>query len=96
MWEFLDRLITLAIPRVKDFRGLNPKAFDGRGNYTSGLTSKRSFRKSIRRAVTFHQGMNVTIVTSARDNKEGYALLKHLECVPDGRRKSTEDWKLRH
>ena len=78
MWEFLDRLITLAIPRVKDFRGLNPKGFDGRGNYNMGITEQTVFSEVDSAAVTFHQGMNITIVTSAADNKEGYALLKHL------------------
>jgi large subunit ribosomal protein L5 len=78
MWEFLDRLINLAIPRVKDFRGLNPKAFDGRGNYNMGLTEQTVFSEVDPAAVTFHQGMNITIVTSAGDNTKGYSLLKHL------------------
>jgi large subunit ribosomal protein L5 len=78
MWEFLDRLITLAIPRVKDFRGLNPKGFDGSGNYNMGITEQTVFSEVDSAAVTFHQGMNITIVTSAGDNAEGFALLKHL------------------
>ncbi|MGN6368132.1 MAG: 50S ribosomal protein L5 [Phycisphaerae bacterium] len=78
MWDFLDRLITLAIPRVKDFRGLNPKGFDGRGNYNMGITEQTVFSEVDAAAVTFHQGMNITIVTSASDNKSGFALLKHL------------------
>jgi large subunit ribosomal protein L5 len=78
MWEFLDRLITIAIPRVKDFRGLNPKGFDGRGNYNMGFTEQTVFSEVDSAAVTFHQGMNITIVTSASDNKQGHALLKHL------------------
>ncbi len=78
MWDFLDRLITLAIPRVKDFRGLNPKGFDGRGNYNMGITEQTVFSEVDAAGVTFHQGMNITIVTSASDNKSGFALLKHL------------------
>jgi large subunit ribosomal protein L5 len=78
MWEFLDRLITLAIPRVKDFRGLNPKGFDGRGNYNMGLAEQTVFSEVDSAAVTFHQGMNVTIVTTAENNVQGHALLKHL------------------
>src|SRR4029453_13684503 len=78
MWEFLDRLIILAIPRVKDFRGLNPKGFDGRGNYNMGLAEQSVFPEVDSAALTFHQGMNVTIVTTAISNVEGHALLKHL------------------
>jgi large subunit ribosomal protein L5 len=78
MWEFLDRLIILAIPRVKDFRGLNPKGFDGRGNYNMGIAEQTVFPEVDAAAVTFHQGMNITIVTNSGDNKQGFALLKHL------------------
>ena len=78
MWEFLDRLIILAIPRVKDFRGLNPKGFDGRGNYNMGLTEQTVFPEVNADTVTFHQGMNITIVTTAEDNKAAFALLKQL------------------
>jgi large subunit ribosomal protein L5 len=78
MWEFLDRLITLAIPRVKDFRGLNPRGFDGRGNYNMGITEQTVFAEVDSAAVTFHQGMNITIVTTAQSNKDGFALLKQL------------------
>jgi large subunit ribosomal protein L5 len=78
MWEFLDRLITLAIPRVKDFRGLNPKGFDGRGNYNMGIAEQTVFSEVDSAAVVFHQGMNITIVTSATDNVQGHALLKTL------------------
>ena len=78
MWEFLDRLITLAIPRVKDFRGLNPKGFDGRGNYNLGIAEQTVFPEVDSAAVTFHQGMNVTIVTTAGNNTRGHALMKHL------------------
>ena len=78
MWEFLDRLIMLAIPRVKDFRGLNPKGFDGRGNYNMGIAEQTVFSEVDSAAVTFHQGMNITIVTTAASNVEGHALLKQL------------------
>ena len=78
MWEFLDRLITLAIPRVKDFRGLNPKGFDGRGNYNMGITEQTVFSEVDAAAVTFHQGMNITIVTTAGSNASGFALMKRL------------------
>jgi large subunit ribosomal protein L5 len=78
MWEFLDRLIMLAIPRVKDFRGLNPRGFDGNGNYNMGITEQTVFSEVDSAAVVFHQGMNVTIVTSAHSNAEGFSLLKHL------------------
>jgi large subunit ribosomal protein L5 len=78
MWEFLDRLITLAIPRIKDFRGLNPKGFDGRGNYNMGVNEQTVFSEVDSAAVTFHQGMNITIVTSSGDNVKGHALMKLL------------------
>lgn len=78
MWEFLDRLIMVAIPRVKDFRGLNPKGFDGRGNYSMGLTEQTVFPEVDAAAVTFHQGMNITLVTSAGSNEKAFALLKHI------------------
>jgi large subunit ribosomal protein L5 len=78
MWEFLDRLIILALPRVKDFRGLNPKGFDGRGNYNMGITEQTVFPEIDSAAVTFHQGMNITIVTTGGDNEKGFALLKNL------------------
>jgi large subunit ribosomal protein L5 len=78
MWEFLDRLINLAIPRVKDFRGLNPKGFDGRGNYNMGITEQTVFSEVDSAAVVFHQGMNITIVTTAGDNARGFSLLKHF------------------
>jgi large subunit ribosomal protein L5 len=89
MWEFLDRLIFLAIPRVKDFRGLNPKAFDGRGNYNLGLTEQTVFPEVHGDQVTFHQGLNITIVTTAVDNAAGFALLQHLG-VPFARDQASE------
>jgi large subunit ribosomal protein L5 len=75
MWEFLDRLISLAIPRIRDFRGLNPKAFDGRGNYTFGVTEQLIFPEVDYDRVDATRGMDITIVTSARTDAEGKALL---------------------
>lgn len=89
MWEFLDRLIYLAIPRVKDFRGLNPKAFDGRGNYNLGLTEQSVFPEVHGDQVTFHQGLNITIVTTSEDNAGAFALLQHLG-MPFAREQAAE------
>ena len=79
MYEFLDRLIQLAIPRVKDFRGLNPKAFDKQGNYNFGLNEQVVFPEIDSASVTFQQGMNVTITTTAQSPEEGIALLKGFD-----------------
>lgn len=78
MYEFLDRLITLALPRVRDFRGVNPKGFDGRGNYNMGLNEQLVFPEINPDKVTFTQGMNITMVTSAQTDDEGRMLLKEL------------------
>lgn len=75
MWEFLDRLITLAIPRVRDFRGLPNTSFDGRGNYTFGVTEQLIFPEIDYDKVDTIRGMNISIVTTARTNAEGKALL---------------------
>ncbi|HEX4866928.1 MAG TPA: 50S ribosomal protein L5 [Acidimicrobiales bacterium] len=75
MWEFLDRLISLSIPRIRDFRGLNPKAFDGRGNYTFGVTEQLIFPEIDYDAIDAPRGMDITIVTTAKTNAEGKALL---------------------
>ena len=75
MYEFLDRLISLAIPRIKDFRGLSPDAFDGRGNYSMGLTEQSVFPEIDLDQVTHVQGMNVTIVTTAGDDQKARRLL---------------------
>ncbi len=75
MWEFFDRLLTLAIPRVRDFRGLNPKSFDGRGNYTFGVTEQLIFPEIDYDKVDQSRGMDITIVTTATNNAEGKALL---------------------
>ncbi len=78
MYEFLDRLISLALPRVRDFRGLNPKAFDGRGNYSLGLTEQLVFPEINADKMHNVQGMNITLVTSAATNEDGHALLSEL------------------
>ena len=78
MYEFLDRLISLALPRVRDFRGVNPNGFDGHGNYSMGLTEQLVFPEVNPDKVNFVQGMNITMVTTARNNDEGRLLLKKL------------------
>jgi large subunit ribosomal protein L5 len=78
MYEFLDRLINLALPRVRDFRGLNPKGFDGRGNYSLGLNEQLVFPEINPDKVQHVQGMNIAIVTSANTDDEGRMLLKEL------------------
>jgi large subunit ribosomal protein L5 len=75
MWEFFDRLVTLAIPRIRDFRGLPPKSFDGRGNYTFGVTEQLIFPEIDYDKVDASRGMDITIVTTARNDAEGKALL---------------------
>ncbi len=76
MYEFLDRLINLAIPRVKDFRGLNPKSFDGRGNYSMGLDEQSAFPEIDPGRIENQQGMNITFVTTANTNDEGREMLR--------------------
>ncbi len=76
MWEFFDRLISIAIPRVRDFRGLNPRSFDGRGNYTFGFTEQLVFPEIDYDQITEVRGMDVTIVTSAESDEAGRALLE--------------------
>ena len=78
MYEFFDRLVTIALPRIRDFRGVSPKAFDGRGNYTLGLKEQLIFPEIQYDSVASIHGMDITIVTTARTNDEGKALLKHL------------------
>ncbi|QYJ04075.1 50S ribosomal protein L5 [Nocardioides panacisoli] len=78
MWEFLDRLLTLALPRIRDFRGLSPRQFDGRGNYTFGLTEQVMFHEIDQDKVDRSRGMDITIVTTATDDEQGRALLKQL------------------
>ena len=78
MWEFLDRLIAISIPRIRDFRGLNPNGFDGRGNYSMGITEQIVFPEIDYDKVQRITGMNITFVTSANTDEEGRALLKAL------------------
>jgi large subunit ribosomal protein L5 len=78
MWEFLDRLLSLALPRIRDFRGLNPGQFDGRGNYTFGLTEQVMFHEIDQDKVDRPRGMDITIVTTAPNDEQGRALLKQL------------------
>ena len=78
MWEFLDRLLTLALPRIRDFRGLSPKQFDGRGNYTFGLTEQVMFHEIDQDKIDRSRGMDITVVTTATNDDEGRALLKLL------------------
>ena len=75
MWEFFDRLVTLAIPRIRDFRGLNPRGFDGRGNYSFGVTEQLIFPEIDYDKVTKIRGMSITLVTTASDDEQGRALL---------------------
>jgi large subunit ribosomal protein L5 len=76
MYEFLDRLVSVALPRVRDFRGINDKGFDGRGNYTFGITEQLIFPEIDLDKVTNINGMDITIVTTARTDQEAFALLK--------------------
>lgn len=78
MYEFLDRLISLALPRVRDFRGLNPKGFDGRGNYSLGLNEQMVFPEIMADKAAYVQGMNITMVTTAENDDEGRLLLKEM------------------
>jgi large subunit ribosomal protein L5 len=78
MWEFLDRLVTLALPRTRDFRGVSRKAFDGKGNYTLGLKEQIIFPEINYDRIDAIKGMNISFVTTARTDDEGRALLKHL------------------
>ena len=75
MWEFFDRLLSVALPRIRDFRGLNPNAFDGAGNYTFGLTEQLVFPEIDYDAIDAVRGMDITIVTTAEDDEQGKALL---------------------
>jgi large subunit ribosomal protein L5 len=77
-WEFLDRLINLALPRIRDFRGLSDKQFDGNGNYTFGLTEQSMFHEIDQDKIDRVRGFDITIVTTAKNNEDGRALLKAL------------------
>jgi large subunit ribosomal protein L5 len=78
MWEFLDRLLALALPRIRDFRGLSPKQFDGHGNYTFGLTEQVMFHEIDQDKIDRFRGMDITVVTTALTDDEGRALLRLL------------------
>lgn len=78
MWEFLDRLLTIALPRIRDFRGLSQKQFDGSGNYTFGLTEQLMFHEINPDAIDRTRGMDITVVTTATTDEEGRALLRKL------------------
>lgn len=78
MWEFCDRLLSVALPRIRDFRGLDPHAFDGRGNYTMGVTEQLIFPEIDYDKVQRQLGMDITFVTTAANNEEGFALLTEL------------------
>ena len=78
MWEFLDRLLSLALPRIRDFRGLSPRQFDGNGNYTFGLTEQVMFHEINQDRIDRSRGMDITVVTTATTDDQGRALLKQL------------------
>jgi large subunit ribosomal protein L5 len=78
MWEFLDRLLSLALPRIRDFRGLSPKQFDGNGNYTFGLNEQSMFHEIDQDKIDRVRGMDITVVTTAKSDDEGRALLRSL------------------
>jgi large subunit ribosomal protein L5 len=78
MWEFLDRLVSIALPRIRDFRGLSPKQFDGKGNYTFGLNEQSMFHEIDPDRIDRVRGMDITVVTTATNDNEGRALLKLL------------------
>jgi len=78
MWEFLDRLLSTSLPRIRDFRGLSAKQFDGNGNYTFGLTEQSMFHEIDQDKIDRTRGMDITVVTTAKNNDEGRALLRLL------------------
>ena len=78
MWEFLDRLLNLALPRIRDFRGLSDRQFDGNGNYTFGLTEQSMFHEINQDSIDRPRGMDITVVTTAKNDEEGRALLRQL------------------
>ena len=94
MWEFADRLLTLALPRIRDFRGLNGRQFDGNGNYTFGLSEQVMFLEIDQDRIDRVRGMDITFVTSAENDDEGRALLKHLgfpfKAVDDAKKQKTK------
>jgi hypothetical protein len=95
MWEFFDRLVTLAIPRIRDFRGLNPRSFDGRGNYTFGLSEQLMFPEIDYDTVDQPRGMDITIVTTATNDAGGKALLDAFD-FPFRREGQAQSWPRKH
>lgn len=89
MYEFFDRLVSVTIPRVRDFRGLNPRGFDGRGNYSMGLTEQTVFLEVNPDKVEFQQGMNIAMITSAANDQHAYKLLEMMG-VPFRKSESNE------
>lgn len=91
MWEFLDRLLTIALPRIRDFRGLNDKQFDGHGNYTFGLNEQSMFYEIDIDKMDRPRGMNITLVTTATNDEEGRALLRELGFPFDRKEQKKEE-----
>jgi large subunit ribosomal protein L5 len=91
MWEFLDRLVSIALPRIRDFRGLNPRSFDGRGNYSLGIREQIIFPEIDYDAIPAVRGLDVAITTSAENDEQGLALLRALGLPFAGEQRSTEE-----
>ncbi len=96
MWEFFDRLVSIAIPRIRDFRGLNPRAFDGRGNYTFGVTEQLIFPEVDYDSIDATRGMDITIVTTAKTDAAGRALLSALGLPVPQRGVTNNRWRKKH
>ena len=91
MWEFLDRLVSIALPRIRDFRGLNPRSFDGRGNYSLGIREQIIFPEIDYDAIPGVRGLDVAITTTADNDEQGLALLRALGLPFAGEQRSTEE-----
>jgi large subunit ribosomal protein L5 len=91
MWEFLDRLVSIALPRIRDFRGLNPRSFDGRGNYSLGIREQIIFPEIDYDAIPAVRGLDVAITTTAENDEQGLALLRALGLPFAGEQRSTEE-----
>jgi large subunit ribosomal protein L5 len=91
MWEFLDRLVSIALPRIRDFRGLNPRSFDGRGNYSLGIREQIIFPEIDYDSIPAVRGLDVAITTTAEDDEQGLALLRALGLPFAGEQRSTEE-----
>ena len=90
MWEFLDRLVSIALPRIRDFRGLNPDSFDGRGNYSLGIREQIIFPEIDYDSIAAVRGLDVTITTTAADDEQGRALLRVLGLPFAGEQRSDD------